>query len=163
MARRDIKIAYEGKKMKVVSLTARKAALMIFLTTCLTVAGPGCGKSVSETDQGVQALEEYGCIACHTIPGVKQANGVVGPPLNFWASRSYIAGSLLNNSDNLVRWLMDPQAIEPGTVMPATGLGENDAHDIGEYLYTLQAGSKGHASVRGFSEDSTFPPPAGIE
>ncbi len=73
-------------------------------------------------DQGAQLIKQYRCGACHTIPGVHGANGMVGPPLIYFSRRTYIAGELPNTPDNLVRWLLDPPAVEPGTAMPNLGL-----------------------------------------
>jgi cytochrome c1 len=42
---------------------------------------------------------------------------------------------LPNTPDNLVRWLRDPQAVSPQTIMPDLGLGEPQARDIAAYLY----------------------------
>jgi cytochrome c2 len=88
--------------------------------------------------QGWQKLQTYGCHTCHTIPGVPGFEAVVGPPLNRWAERHYIAGTLPNTPDNLVLWLQFPQSIEPGTAMPNLGVSEQDARDMGAYLYTLR-------------------------
>lgn len=87
--------------------------------------------------QGVATLERFGCGSCHTIPGVRGADGMVGPPLNDWSERGYIAGELPNNADNLIRWIMDPQGVEPGTAMPNLGVSEEQARDIAAYLFTL--------------------------
>jgi cytochrome c1 len=38
----------------------------------------------------------------------------------------------------LILWLQNPQAVEPGTVMPNLGLTEIEARDIAAYLYTLR-------------------------
>ena len=90
-------------------------------------------------EQGERAIKQkYGCGACHVIPGVAGATGMVGPPLTNWAKRVYIAGSLPNTPDNLVLWIRQPQAIEPGTAMPDLGVSEEDARDIAAYLYTLR-------------------------
>jgi cytochrome c len=70
--------------------------------------------------------------------GVSGANGHVGPPLTQFAKRRYIAGSLTNTPENLIRWLMDPPAIEPGTDMPDLGLNETVARHIAAYLSTLK-------------------------
>jgi cytochrome c2 len=90
-----------------------------------------------DPERGEAAIRAYGCDACHTIPGIKGANATVGPPLDDWADRRYIAGALTNKPDNLLAWIQDPQAIEPGTAMPDVGVTEQDARDIGAYLYTL--------------------------
>jgi cytochrome c len=87
--------------------------------------------------QGVAAIERFGCGSCHTIPGVRGADGKVGPPLTDWSERGYIAGQLPNNAANLIRWIMDPQGVEPGTAMPDLGVTEEQARDIAAYLFTV--------------------------
>jgi cytochrome c2 len=91
-----------------------------------------------DPERGREVMAGYGCGSCHTIPGVAGANTSVGPPLIEFAYRQYIAGQLPNTPDNLVAWLMDPQAIEPGTVMPNMGVTEDDARDMAAYLATLR-------------------------
>lgn len=90
-----------------------------------------------DEERGAAVIQAFGCGACHTIPGVDGASGTVGPPLTGWSRRSYIAGSLPNAPDNLIRWVMDPHAIEPGTAMPRLGVSEQQARDVAAYLYTL--------------------------
>lgn len=91
-----------------------------------------------EPDRGRVALRSYGCGACHTVPGVRGATGLVGPPLTGIAARSYLAGQLPNNPDNMKRWIRAPQSIERGTAMPDLNVTEHDARDIAAYLYTLR-------------------------
>jgi cytochrome c len=88
--------------------------------------------------QGQQAMMQYGCGSCHEIGGVAGAHGKVGPSLNGIAQRSFIAGRLPNNADNLVQWIQFPQSISPGTDMPNLGISEPSARDIAAYLYTLR-------------------------
>ena len=78
------------------------------------------------------------CGSCHTIPGVRGANGMVGPPLYFFSRRTYIAGQLPNSPENLVRWVRSPQSVEANTAMPNLGLSEQQARDVAAYLYTLR-------------------------
>jgi cytochrome c1 len=82
-------------------------------------------------------MRHYGCVACHTIPGVPGADGLVGPPLTAMASRGYIGGVLPNAPDNMIRWLLDPPAVDSLTAMPKVGLTELEARHIAAYLYTL--------------------------
>jgi cytochrome c len=115
---------------------------------CLLIALAGCqgghaearGRTVPGGDarRGESVIEAFGCGACHTIPGVDGASGMVGPPLTSWARRAYIAGTLPNAPENLIRWVVDPHAVEPGTAMPQLGVNEAQARDIAAYLYTLQ-------------------------
>jgi cytochrome c2 len=91
-----------------------------------------------DADRGRVALDGFGCGACHVIPGVSGARGLVGPPLTMFARRAYIAGQLPNQPDNLLRWIQDPQAVEPGTAMPNLGVKPEVARDMAAYLYTLR-------------------------
>ena len=107
----------------------------------------GCGQQVKEQaarmtggdpDRGPDLIRKYGCGACHLIPGIEGARGMIGPPLNGIASRTYLGGQLPNTPDNMLRWIMDPQSIERGTAMPNMGVSDNEARHIAAYLYTLR-------------------------
>ncbi len=105
----------------------------------------GCGEPQTSLavpggnpQQGKVQLAEFGCGSCHLIPGVDHAYGMVGPALTKFALRSYIAGEVTNSPANLMRWIMTPQAIEPGTAMPNLGVSEAQARDMAAYLYTLR-------------------------
>jgi cytochrome c len=87
--------------------------------------------------RGKDKIRFYGCSSCHTIPGIEEANGKVGPPLSAFALRVYIAGELPNTPDNLRRWIKNPHAIEQHTAMPEMGVSDGDSRDIAAYLYTL--------------------------
>jgi cytochrome c len=87
---------------------------------------------------GAQLIESYHCGACHTIPGIRGADGLVGPPLTLFGRRTYVGGEVPNTPPNLIQWIMDPAAIEPGTAMPALGLSEQQARNVAAYLYTLR-------------------------
>lgn len=76
------------------------------------------------------------------IPGIREARGLVGPPLIYFGERTIIAGQLPNSPDNLIRWIQHPQSVEPKTAMPDLGLSEDQAADIAAYLLTLR-GSEG--------------------
>lgn len=114
-------------------------ALLLTVAGCRQAEGRELRYTVTggNPDRGRQAIQIYGCGSCHTIPGIDQANGTVGPPLYFWARRTYIAGEVPNTPDFLIRWIQVPQAIEPGTAMPNLGVTEQHARDIAAYLYTI--------------------------
>jgi cytochrome c1 len=88
--------------------------------------------------RGRLLLAQYQCGACHRIPGVDNALGVVGPGLDVFGRRSYVAGFLPNYPDALVRWIVDPPALKPGTAMPAMGVSAEDARHMAAYLYSLE-------------------------
>lgn len=116
------------------------------LGICLAVAGCTGGQSTrsyaiavnGNPRHGKELIQAYGCGACHIVPGVYNARGLVGPPLILFSERTIIAGELPNTPENLVRWLEDPPAVEPGTAMPDLGLSADQAYDIAAYLYTLR-------------------------
>lgn len=91
-----------------------------------------------DAHRGVAVIERYGCGSCHTIPGVRSAKGLVGPPLLWWSRRTFIAGELPNTPENLVHWIRAPQSVEAHTAMPTLGLSEQQARDVAAYLYTLR-------------------------
>jgi cytochrome c2 len=91
-----------------------------------------------DIEAGRIAVKTYGCDACHTIPGVVDARGLVGPPLTQIANRIYIAGVLTNTPDNLIEWIQNPPGVDPRTAMPNLGVGEAAARNIAAYLYTLR-------------------------
>lgn len=115
-----------------------------FMLAALLFAGCGAGGNTvlaavpgGDVERGAKALRNYGCGACHTIPGIPGANTRVGPPLTDWSERHYIAGTLPNTPDNMLRWIQAPEEIRPGTAMPTLGVSDEDARDMIAYLYSL--------------------------
>lgn len=111
----------------------------------LALAPAGCGRAQSQGAQnignagdGAAVIAKLGCGACHNIPGIPDAVGRVGPPLDNIGVRTIIAGLLPNTPDNLVHWLRAPQSVVPGNAMPNMELDDHDARDVAAYLYTLR-------------------------
>jgi cytochrome c len=88
--------------------------------------------------RGLAVINQAQCGACHVIPGVPDAHGLVGPPLTQFGQRTMVAGLLPNTPDNLIHWLRDPQSVTPGNAMPSSGWTEAQARDAAAYLYTLR-------------------------
>jgi cytochrome c2 len=86
--------------------------------------------------RGEAMFIQYGCGSCHALKNVREATGMVGPPLDGIALRVIIGGHLANNPDNMQKWIRDPQQVSPGTAMPDLRVGEGDARDITAFLYT---------------------------
>ena len=80
-------------------------------------------------------IRRYGCAGCHTISGIPGGDGQVGSSLADLRQRVYIAGVVTNSPDNLIGWIVTPQAFSPRTAMPATGISEAEARDVAAYLY----------------------------
>lgn len=124
----------------------RRFLSLISILPVLTAAACTGGRTLSpyhvatggDARHGREVIQAYGCGACHVIPGIHAADGLVGPPLYFFSRRTMIAGELPNTPDNLVRWIMNPPSVEPGTAMPSLGLTDQQARDAAAYLYTLR-------------------------
>lgn len=91
----------------------------------------------TDVARGRALVGATGCGSCHVIPDVARAHGMVGPPLTNFGRRAYIAGQLPNEPDQLVRWLLDPPAVDSATAMPRVGFTVQQARDVAAYLYTL--------------------------
>jgi cytochrome c1 len=123
----------------------RRRAVLEWAVLVVLVAGCGAlpfarSQQVSSGEPaiGKRLLSDHGCVGCHVVPGIRAEPAYVGPPLDHWGRRSYIAGALTNNQENLVRWIVDPQAVEPGTAMPDLDVGQRDATNIAAYLLSLE-------------------------
>lgn len=87
---------------------------------------------------GQQLFLNTSCVYCHAIRGTPAA-GQVGPDLTHLANRlTLAAGTLENNVGNLGGWILDPQHIKPGSLMPATPLTGPELQALLAYLSTLQ-------------------------
>jgi len=122
--------------MRAPRILAAAALAALALTGCNSGPKPPPGV-VGDPARGKLALSQYACHSCHKIPGVVGSETYVGRPLEGIAKRPFIAGDLLNNQANLMHWIRDPQAVQPGTAMPNLGVSEKDARDMSAYLLTL--------------------------
>jgi len=126
-------------------MTGRRVRSVLGLLLALVVAACDAVENGSHLvvvpggnpERGADLIATYGCGNCHTIPGIHDARGLIGPPLTAWSRRSFIAGELANTPDNLVRWIENQQAVEPGTAMPNLGIPAPSARDVAAYLYTI--------------------------
>jgi cytochrome c len=87
-------------------------------------------------DHGRQLIISHGCVACHVVPGIREARGRVGPQLTGFRDQMYIAGMLPNEPKNLIHWIQFPQHVNPRTAMPNLQVTEAEARDIAAYLYS---------------------------
>jgi cytochrome c oxidase subunit 2 len=89
------------------------------------------------TQQG-QRVFVTRCGACHTVRGT-EAGGVLGPDLTHLMSRQALASEAVPNTvAGLSGWIANPQALKPGTKMPATWLSGGDLQAAVAYLRTLR-------------------------
>lgn len=123
------------------SKTIRLCLMVLILSVLAACSGevngvpePRSAPEISIT-AGRRLLASYGCGACHSIPGIPGADAMAAPPLNCFFQRTYIAGRLPNTKQNLIKWIQNPQLVEPGTAMPNLGVSQEEAEDIAAYLY----------------------------
>lgn len=103
----------------------------------LRPAVPPAGRSAAE---GLELFVGKGtCLGCHTVRGEPRAAGAIGPDLTHLKSRETFAGAIFDNTPaELTRWLDDPPARKPGSIMPEIPLTPEEIADLVAYLETLR-------------------------
>ncbi|HTB91596.1 MAG TPA: cytochrome c oxidase subunit II [Candidatus Sulfotelmatobacter sp.] len=87
---------------------------------------------------GRKVFETTACINCHAVGGTP-ATGRFGPDLTHMMSRNTIAaGAAENTREKLRLWIQNPEAIKPGSLMPAMKLSDTDLDALVSYLETLR-------------------------
>ena len=87
---------------------------------------------------GRRVFETTACINCHTVRGTA-ASGRFGPDLTHMMSRVTIAsGAAENTRENLRVWLRNPDAIKPGSLMPAMKLNDAQLDALVGYMQSLR-------------------------
>ncbi|MGH9154297.1 MAG: cytochrome c oxidase subunit II, partial [Acidimicrobiales bacterium] len=90
-----------------------------------------------EAAAGAALFRGRGCASCHTVEGYSA--GTLGPDLTHLQQRKVFAGAIFDiNDKNLRRWLRDPPAEKPGSLMPDLDLSEDDISKLIAYLDTLE-------------------------
>ena len=86
---------------------------------------------------GRHVFESTACLNCHAIAGTN-GTGRFGPDLTHLMSRHTIAaGAAENTPENLRLWIQNPDAIKPGSLMPAMKLSDPELDALVGYLETL--------------------------
>jgi cytochrome c oxidase subunit 2 len=75
--------------------------------------------------RGAELVARYRCLVCHTLDG---RGAHVGPVLNGVRERKTRA--------EIIRWLDDPQAVKPGTIMPTFHFTPVEEELLADYLLT---------------------------
>lgn len=88
--------------------------------------------------RGRQVFETTACVNCHAVAGTT-ADGRFGPDLTHLMSRDTIAsGAAQNTPENLRLWIRNPDALKPGSRMPAMNLSDQDVNAVADYLESLR-------------------------
>lgn len=92
----------------------------------------------SDAVAGERLFFSQTCVNCHSIQGT-EAKAAIGPDLTYMARRKEIGGGVIENStENLGRWLKNPQAIKPGCKMPNFNLSDKQVEQLVHYLESLK-------------------------
>lgn len=92
----------------------------------------------SAAKEGQATFLAQSCVNCHRVRGTRAA-GTFGPDLTHLAGRQTLASGMIENDrENLQKWLVDPQQVKPGCLMPAFGLSARETNEIVAYLSTLR-------------------------
>jgi cytochrome c oxidase subunit 2 len=90
-----------------------------------------------EAFEGRRVFNATACINCHAIAGTA-AEGRFGPDLTHLMSRETIASGIAsNNAAELRRWVQNPAAIKPGSLMPSMNLTDKELDEVTAFLLTL--------------------------
>ncbi len=88
--------------------------------------------------EGKAVFLSQSCVNCHRIRGTS-AQGTYAPDLTHLMSRDTLAAGMVPNSpEELRRWVVDPQSVKPGCLMPAFGLVGRERDRLYDYLRTLR-------------------------
>jgi cytochrome c oxidase subunit 2 len=88
--------------------------------------------------RGMAVVTGGQCAMCHVVRGTA-AVGRAGPDLtHVGARRSIAAGTLPMSRGAMQGWIAQPQALKPGTMMPAVSLTPADVDAVSRYLVSLQ-------------------------
>lgn len=99
---------------------------------------PASQATAGNVARGHEIFRELTCINCHAIQGVAEKSNA-GPDLTHLASRRFLgAGVIPNTPDNLRRWLVNPQAVKPGVLMPDFQLTPEQLDHLVAYFDTLK-------------------------
>lgn len=120
--------------------TAPGAALATKAAQAPTAAATPAAQQAAGADAAAAhaLFKAKACIGCHVAPGIPEAVGTTGPNLGGIASRPQISAGLPLNADNLKKWLKDPPAVKPGTLMPNLGLSDADIETLVAWILTLK-------------------------
>ena len=101
-------------------------------------AAPAAPPADPVAARGMQLVTSGQCAMCHVVRGTG-AIGRAGPDLtHVGARRSVAAGTLPMSRGALQGWIAQPQALKPGTMMPAVALAPADADAVSRYLVALK-------------------------
>ena len=101
-------------------------------------ARPAVEPAGATESQGREVFLNSTCAGCHAIRGT-DAVSERGPDLTHLARRETIAAGILpNDRENLTRFIVNPQDVKPGAIMPPTDLSGEELEALLDYLQSLE-------------------------
>ncbi|MCB0036086.1 MAG: cytochrome c oxidase subunit II [Anaerolineales bacterium] len=101
-------------------------------------AQPAASPTTAQAQRGQEIFMTAECDFCHRIAGT-EAQGDLGPDLTHFAGRVTLGSGIAdNNRGNLAGWLINPQGMKPGNLMPASQLSGAELQALITYLETLE-------------------------
>lgn len=129
----EIEVDYKGQKIKLESYES-------WVREQQAPAKP----PVAELEKGLRLFKERTCPSCHLIQGLEGTDiaarsATSGPNLTHVGSRMGIAANtLVNNPENIAKWISKPSAVKPGSKMPDGLVTPEDAKAIAAFLSSLK-------------------------
>lgn len=112
---------------------------------------PPADDALAEAGRVLVGIKGFGCTKCHDMLGVA-SQGTRGPELSFVPARV--------NYDWYVRWMTDPQRIQPGTRMPTVFLSGESPH---KQILEGDPAKQQLAVWHYLAKSRSLPPPDGLQ
>jgi cytochrome c oxidase subunit 2 len=92
-------------------------------------------KPPAAQSEGEKLFLSKGCVGCHALNAYEAPKGLIGPNLANLGARTHIAAGTLENTDeNLAHWIMNPQSVKQGVLMPNLGINADEAKALVAFL-----------------------------
>lgn len=99
---------------------------------------PAAAPTTDDLRRGRDLFLKTSCVNCHRVRGTS-AQGTFGPDLTHLMARQTLASGMVDNTPELLnRWIVDPQTIKPGCLMPAMKLSTDELDRVVQYLRSLR-------------------------
>ncbi len=106
--------------------------------TAQQLAAPALVSTNVEVVHGAKLFQQLTCSHCHSISGATGYTNI-GPDLTHVAGRATLAaGAITNTPGNVAKWLANPQAIKPESLMPNFELTAEQVRDLATYLEAMK-------------------------
>lgn len=96
-------------------------------------------EGMSELAQEGEEIFSQSCASCHAVEATPDTKDMQGPNLANFGNRNKLAAAILDNDrESLKDWIMNPQDIKPGNLMPDLNINDQQAEALAEYLHSLK-------------------------